>query len=160
MDTQFLDLRDDMPASVAAVVTHMLQNLIYLRLYSFLLCDMPHIGEAISLRPVPGVLYFICAIARSTFVCQSQVIKFWPLIVEIQSEAARVMMKLWRRTNFENCKALLDLWQPTSAHEDLAEEARQCLGAGPWNIEHTDGFSVFWTFRDVRSLSLEVFTRS
>lgn len=57
MDTQFLDLRDDMPASMAAVVTHMLQNMIYLRLYGFLLCDQSQIGEALSLRPVPGVLY-------------------------------------------------------------------------------------------------------
>lgn len=159
MDPEFLDVRDDMPASPAAIVTHMLQNLIYLRLYSCMLCEKPTIGEALSLRPVPGVLYFICAIARSTFVCQPRVVDYWPLISDFQAATASVVLQLWKLTHFENCKALLNLWKPTEGYEELAEEVRQCMGTGPWPIEHIDGFSVFWTFRDVRSLTLEVYMR-
>lgn len=155
MDPQFLDVRDDMPASPAAVVTHMLQNLVYLRLYSCLLCEKPYIGRALALRPVPGVLYFICAIVRSTFVCQPRVVDVWPLIVDIQAEAARITLQLWKLTRFENCKALLRLWDPANGFDELAAEARECAGTGPWSIEPIDGFSVFWTFRDVRSLGLE-----
>lgn len=160
MDPEYLDVRDDMPASPAAIVTHMLQNLIYLRLYSCILCEKPHIGGALSLRPVPGVLHFICAIARSTFVCQPRVIDYWPLIIDIQAATASMVLQLWKLTRFENCRALLNLWKPAAGYEKLAEEARECVGTGPWPIEPIDGFSVFWTFRDVRSLALEVYMRS
>jgi hypothetical protein len=34
-------------------------------------------------------------------------------------------------------------------------EVRDEIGPGPWNIDQTDGYSVFWTFRDLRSLHLQ-----
>lgn len=157
MDPEFLDVRDDMPASPAAIITHMLQNLIYLRLYSCMLCSKPQIGKALSLRPVPGVLHFICCIARSTFVCQPRIIDYWPLISDMQAAAATMVLQLWKMTHFENLKALLNLWKPATGYEELSEETRRCVGTGPWQIEPIDGFSVFWTFRDVRSLALEVY---
>lgn len=155
MHSEFLDVRDDMPASPAAVVTHMLQNLIYLRLYTYLLCEKPALGQILALRPVPGVLHFLCAIARSTFICQPQVFEYWPLVSDIQAAAAHVMLLFWDLTNSENCRALLNLWKPRPGHETLAQRAHEAAGEGPWTVEVIDGYSVFWTFRDLRSLILE-----
>ena len=155
MKSEFLDVRDDMPATPAAVVTHMLQNLIYLRLYSFILCQRPLLGRALALSPVPGVLHFICAIARSTFVCQPQILSLWPLVADIQAAAAKIMFDFWNLTKFENCRALLNLWRPSSSFQALAQTISECLYEGSGAVEFIDGYSVFWTFRDVRSLNLE-----
>ncbi|KAJ9644903.1 uncharacterized protein PV06_08806 [Exophiala oligosperma] len=161
MPSEFLDVRDDMPATPAAVITHMLQSLIYLRLYGYALIENPAVGREIGLRPVPGVLYFICAISRSIFVCQQQIVEHWSQLAQLQATAAETLLRFWELTNFENCRALLNLWDPLPGQfEFLKQTIRERIGPGPWTIELIDGYSVFWTFRDLRSLSLEVHMRS
>ncbi|KIW65369.1 hypothetical protein PV04_07635 [Phialophora macrospora] len=161
MPSEFLDVRDEMPASPAAIITHMLQSLIYLQFYGYVLCKKPELGLVLGLRPVPGVLHFICACSRSIFVCQQQIMEHWTLLHNVQAEAAQIMLDLWTLTKFENCRALLNLWEPPpNQFESLQVEVKKQLGSGPWAIEVIDGYSVFWTFRDVRSLSLEVHLRA
>jgi hypothetical protein len=161
MPSEFLDVRDEMPASPAAIITHMLQSLIYLHFYGYVLCNKPEVGLELGLRPVPGVLHFICACSRSIFVCQQQVVEHWTLLRNVQAVAARIMLDLWNLTKFENCRALLNLWEPPPGQfESLQMEVRNQLGTGPWATEVIDGYSVFWTFRDVRSLGLEVQLRA
>ncbi len=111
MPSEFLDVRDEMPATPAAIVTHMLQSLIYLHPYSYLISKKPALGLALGLRPVPGVLHFICACARSIFVCQRQILEHWTLLHDVQATAAQIMLDLWILTNSENCSALLNLWE-------------------------------------------------
>lgn len=161
MPSEFLDVRDEMPATPAAVITHMLQSVIYLRLYSYILVENPAIGRALGLRPVPGVLYFICAITRSIFVCQRQIVEHWSQLSQLQATAARILLGFWELTKFENCRALLNLWDPEPGQFELLKHTvRERIGPGPWTIELIDGYSVFWTFRDLRSLNLEVHMRS
>ena len=84
---------------------------------------------------------------------------YWPLVRDIQAVAAKTMLALWQLTRFENCRALLNLWEPDNEHAELAEEVRHCIGSGPWSVETVDGYSVFWTFRDVRTLCLDLLIR-
>lgn len=160
MPSEFLDVRDEMPATPAAIVTHMLQSLIYLQFYAYVLIENPAIGRELGLRPVPGVLYFICAIARSIFVCQRQIVEHWSHLAQLQATAARILLNFWELTKFENCRALLNLWDPPPGQFELLKHAiKERIGPGPWTIELIDGYSVFWTFRDLRSLALEVHMR-
>lgn len=160
MQSQYLDVRDEMPATPAATITHMLQTLVFLRVYQHLLYRNPSLGQAIGLRPVPGVVHFICALARSVFICPAVVVDHWPILADIQAVTVEVLLDMWRLTKAGNCRALLNLWKPAGPRFDgLARHVRNQIGHGPWDVEVIDGYSVFWMFRDLRSLSLEVHMR-
>lgn len=74
--------------------------------------------------------------------------------MDIQAQVARIMLQLWRQTGFENCRGILNLWEnPGDRFPDLAGEVGEVIGPGPWAIEEVDGYSVFWTFRDLRTLT-------
>ncbi|CAK7215127.1 hypothetical protein SBRCBS47491_002376 [Sporothrix bragantina] len=152
-----LDLRDELPATPESLVIHQLSSLVLLSLYSHILLDRPHIGRFVALRPVPGVLYFLCALARSVFICPRPVLDRWDLIVDIRATTARILLRLWHQTHFENCRAILDMWTDVEPrHEALAAHVRAEIGTGPWTVDEIDGYSVFWTFRDLRALTLEL----
>jgi hypothetical protein len=151
-----LDLRDGMPATPQSVVIHCLQNLLLLSFYSYVLDRPDTLGTLLALRPVPGVLYFLCALARTVFVCPREMLDRWALLADIQATTARIMLRLWHRTQFENCRAILNLWEDAHGRfHDLARQVRQEIGPGPWTVDEIDGYSVFWTFRDLRSLTIE-----
>ncbi|CAK7229812.1 hypothetical protein SCUCBS95973_007354 [Sporothrix curviconia] len=152
-----LDLRDELPATPESLVIHQLSNLVLLSLYQHVLLDRSSLGESIALRPVPGVLYFLCALARSVFICPRPVLDRWDLIVDIQAMTARILLQLWIHTHFENCRAILDMWTDVEPrHQGLAARVRAEIGTGPWTVDEIDGYSVFWTFRDLRTLTLEL----
>lgn len=160
MPSEYLDVRDEMPATPGAVVTHMLQSLVFLRIYDHLLCQEPALGQSLGLRPVPGVVHFLCVIARSVLTCPPQIVKHWPILDEVQASSAQTLLNIWQLTEAENCRALLNLWKPTPGRfDDLSREVRAKIGSGPWDVEVIDGYSVFWVFRDLRSLSLEMHMR-
>lgn len=156
LPSTLLDSRDEMPARPEAVVIHSLHNLVLLSLYTTIIDWQDTLGTLLALRPVPGVLHYICALARSVLICPREMPTHWALLLDIQAATARALLRLWHRTQFENIRGLLNLWD--DAHNlfpDLARLVREETGPGPWTIDETDGYSVFWTFRDLRSLHLE-----
>ncbi|CAK7222672.1 hypothetical protein SEUCBS140593_004980 [Sporothrix eucalyptigena] len=151
-----LDLRDELPATPESLVIHQLSSLVLLSLYSHIL-DNPELGRSVALRPVPGVLYFMCALARSVFICPRAVLDRWELVVDIRATTARILLRLWHQTRFENCRAILAMWTDIEPqHEALAAQIQREIGTGPWTVDEIDGYSVFWTFRDLRALTLEL----
>ncbi|KFY01716.1 hypothetical protein V490_00790 [Pseudogymnoascus sp. VKM F-3557] len=150
-----LDLRDEMPATPEAVVLHCLQNLMFLSFYAYVFERQESLGNMLLLRPVPGVMHFLCSLARSTFVCPQHVIDRWSWIAHSQAGVVRVMLRLWRISKFENCKAILNLWDDRGRFPGLVASMREEIGYGPWAPELSDGYTVYWTFRDLRSMSLE-----
>ncbi|KAK3939516.1 hypothetical protein QBC46DRAFT_342481 [Diplogelasinospora grovesii] len=156
LPSSLLDLRDEMPARPEAVVIHSLHNLVLLSFYATVLGRQDTLGNLLALGPVPGVLHYICALARSVLVCPREMVHQWALLSDIQAATARILLALWRLTQFENFRGLLNLWDDAlNRFPDQARCVRDEIGAGPWTIEQTDGYSVFWTFRDLRSLHLE-----
>lgn len=152
-----LDTRDDLPATPESVVIHCLSSLLLLSFYSYVLEHTDTLGALIALRPVPGVLLFLCALARSTFVCPQALLKRMSLLINIQAQTVRIMLRLWHQTGFENCRAILNMWEnPSNMFPHLAAEVQKEIGAGPWAIEEIDGYSVFWTFRDLRTLTTKL----
>lgn len=152
-----LDLRDELPATPESLVMHQLSSLVLLSLYSFILSRADTLGSLVALRPVPGVLYFMCALARSVFICPRAVLDRWDLIVDIRATTARIMLRLWHQTHFENCRAILDMWTDVEdRHAAFAAHVREEIGTGPWTVDEIDGYSVFWTYRDLRALTLEL----
>ncbi|ERS96903.1 hypothetical protein HMPREF1624_06229 [Sporothrix schenckii ATCC 58251] len=152
-----LDLRDELPATPESLVMHQLSSLVLLSLYSYILNRTDTLGGLIALRPVPGVLYFMCALARSVFICPRAVLDRWDLIVDIRATTARIMLQLWHQTHFENCRAILDMWTDVEErHAAFAAQVREEIGTGPWTVDEIDGYSVFWTYRDLRALTLEL----
>lgn len=136
---------------------HGLSNLLLLRLYSFILEHADTLGLSVALQPVPGVLIFTCVLARSSFICPPALLGRMSLLVDIQAQVARIMLQLWRQTGFENCRGILNLWDnPGDRFPALAQEIREVIGPGPWAIEEVDGYSVFWTFRDLRTLTTKL----
>lgn len=150
-----VDLRDEMPATPESVVLHCLQNLLFLSFYAYVFDRQETLGNMLSLRPIPGVMYFLCALARTILICRRDIVARWKLISDAQVQTVRAMLRLWRVSQFENCKAILSLWDDHGENPDLVAHVRDEIGPGPWPMEQSDGYSVFWTFRDLRSLSLE-----
>ena len=149
-----LDTRDELPATPESVVIHCFSSLLLLSLYSYILSHADSLGTALALRPVPGVLLFLCTLARSTFICPRRLLDHMPLLVSAQAQTARLMLRLWQQTGFENCRGILNLWEdPGGRFAELAGRVRGEIGGGPWSVEEIDGYSVFWTFRDLRTLT-------
>ncbi|OIW25686.1 hypothetical protein CONLIGDRAFT_502615 [Coniochaeta ligniaria NRRL 30616] len=156
LPSSLLDLRDEMPARPEAVVIHSLHNLVLLSFYATVLKWQDTLGKLLALAPVPGVLHYICALARSVLICPREMANQWALLSDIQAATARILLDLWRLTRFENFRGMLNLWDDAlNRFPDLTRCVREEIGPGPWTIEQTDGYSVFWTFRDLRSLHLE-----
>lgn len=154
LEPSLLDTRDDLPATPKSVVIHCLSSLLLLSFYSYVLERTDTLGRLIALRPVPGVLLFLCTLARSTFICPRQLLDRMSLLVSIQAQTARIMLRLWHQTGFENFRAILNLWEnPGGRFPDLARQVREEIGFGPWAVDEIDGYSVFWTFRDLRTLT-------
>lgn len=156
LPTSLLDLRDEMPARPEAITIHSLHNLVILKFYATVLSRQDTLGTMLALRPVPGVLHYICSLVRSVFICPREILIHWSLLSDIQAATACIVLQLWHRTQFENFQGLLNLWDDAlGRYPELAQEVRNEIGPGPWNIDQTDGYSVFWTFRDLRSLHLQ-----
>jgi hypothetical protein len=156
LPSTLLDLRDEMPARPEAVIIHSHHNLVLLSFYATVIENQDTLGKLLALRPMPGVLHYICSLIRSVFICPSEMIPHWVLLSDIQAATARIALQLWRQTKFENFCGLLNLWDDTlERFPKLTQEVREEIGTGPWTIDQTDGYSVFWTFRDLRSLHLE-----
>ena len=152
-----VDLRDEMPATPESVVMHCLQNLLFLSFYAYLFDRQDTLGNMLSLRPEPGVMFFLCALARTLLICRRDIVARWKLIADAQAQTVRVMLRLWRVSQFENCRAILSLWDDHGEYPELVAHVRDEIGPGPWPMEFSDGYSVFWTFRDLRSLALEFY---
>jgi hypothetical protein len=157
LPASLVDLRDEMPATPESVVIHCLQNLLFLSFYAYVFDRQETLGNMLSLRPIPGVMYFLCALARTVLTCSPDIVARWKLIGDAQVETVRAMLRLWRVSQFENCKAILGLWKDHGENPDLVARVRDGIGPGPWPTELSDGYSVFWTFRDLRSLALEFY---
>lgn len=156
LPSYLLDLRDEIPARPKAVAIHSLHNLVILSFYATVLDRPDTLGTLLALRPVPGVLHYICSLARSVFICPPEMLVHWALFSDIQATTARIILRLWHQTQFENFRGLLNLWDDAlNRFPELAQQVRDEIGPGPWTIDQTDGYSVFWTFRDLRSLHLE-----
>lgn len=156
LPSTLLDLRDELPARPEAVVIHSLHNLVLLSFYATVLGWQDTLAKMLALAPVPGVLHYICALARSVLICPREMAYQWALLSDIQAATARILLDLWRLTRFENFRGMLNLWDDApNRFPDLAREVLEEIGTGPWTIEQTDGYSVFWTFRDLRTLHLE-----
>ncbi|GJN80870.1 hypothetical protein PLIIFM63780_004400 [Purpureocillium lilacinum] len=154
LPTTLLDGRDDLPATPQSVLMHCLSSMLLLSFYSDVLEHADTLGVQMALRPVPGVLLFLCALARSTFICPRNLLDRWALLLHMQAATVRIMLRLWRQTGFENCRALCNLWEDShNLFPDLKQQVREEIGTGPWTIEEIDGYSVFWTFRDLRTLA-------
>jgi hypothetical protein len=156
LPSSLLDLRDEMPARPEAITIHSLHNLVMLSFYATVLGRQNTLGKLLALRPVPGVLHYICSLVRSVFICPREMLIHWAILSDIQATTAHIILQLWRQTQFENFRGLLNLWDDAlDRYPELAREVREEIGSGPWTIDQTDGYSVFWTFRDLRSLHLE-----
>ncbi|KAF4961108.1 hypothetical protein FSARC_10272 [Fusarium sarcochroum] len=148
-----LDTRDELPATAQSIVIHCFSSTLLLSLYSYILDRLDTLGALLALKPIPGVLLFMCILARSTFICPRELLDRWAILPDMQAATARIMLRLWHQTGFENCRAIINLWTDSlDRFPELSRHVRNEIGPGPWPIDEIDGYSVFWTFRDLRSL--------
>lgn len=66
------------------------------------------------------------------------------------------MLSILQVSESDNCKAVLGKWQDFYGEfSQLYAKVQKAIGDPPWIVEKMDGYSVFWTFRDMRSLHIE-----
>jgi hypothetical protein len=138
-----VDLRNEMPTTPESVMMHCLQNLLFLSFYAYVFDRQDTLGNMLSLRPIPGVMYFLCVLARTVLICRRDIVARWKLIADAQVQTVRAMLRLWRISQFENCKAILSLWDDYGENPELAAHVRDEIGPRPWAMEFSDGYSMF-----------------
>lgn len=150
-----IDLRDEMPGLAPSRIIHVLFNTVYMDFYLFILRNKV-LQPSLHLKPVPAVLHFIRALGDSVFKCSVEVVDGWYLLSACKAHVAELMLALLEISESDNCRAVLDKWDDFYGEfPELYNKVQKAIGKKPWIVEKMDGYSVFWTFRDIRALHIE-----
>lgn len=148
-------VKDELIAPNEAVILHVLHNTATLALYNHALKNRKTYGHQIAVAPVPGLLQFCAGMAKSTFKCGGHLYHRWPILRQLQVLNAEYMLALYESTEYEFCKRALSWWIDDQVDPPLFKRVKDLLGDTDW-AEHSDGAVVFWVYRDVRSMSIDV----
>lgn len=151
--SDLIDLRDDIPGNPFGRILHIMVNTINFDFYLRIIKD-PNLQRHMQLRPIPGVFHFMLAMAKTAFLYGNNVTEKWNLLVQCRAKLVPMVLELYEISDLENCKEVLSLWTDSDFAE-LHETVDNIIGDPPWMIEKHSGYSVFWVFRDMRSLHVE-----
>jgi hypothetical protein len=147
-------VKDELIAPSGAMLLHMLHNTVLLTLYYHAIKN-PIYGNILSIVAIPGVLQFMGGMAKSTLKFGVQVAHKWPILRQCQVLTAQFMLDLYHVTEFQYCKVALSYWIDDTVSPELFRQVKQLLGDINYS-ENSDGSVVFWLFRDIRSISLDM----
>ena len=147
-------VKDELIAPSGAMLLHMLHNTVLLTLYYHAIKN-PIYGNILSIVAIPGVLQFMGGMAKSTLKFGVQVAHKWPILRQCQVLTAQFMLDLYHVTEFQYCKVALSYWIDDTVSPELFRQIKQLLGDIDYS-ENSDGSVVFWLFRDIRSISLDM----
>jgi hypothetical protein len=148
-------VKDELIATDGALVLHILSNTVLILLYGHALSNPSSFGKLHCLQPVPGVLQFLSGMAKSSFINGPQVQEKWPNIYQCLALTARIMLNMYKEFDFEYAKIALSFWKDDQTDPTLYNDVQQALDHQDWS-DDADGATVYWVYRDCRSMSLNL----
>jgi hypothetical protein len=152
---QLTVVKDELIATPGAIILHVLHNTLLLVYYCRGIRHKEIYGRMLSIHPVPGLLQFLCGMASSSFKCRPEIIRLWPALKDCLLLTARLVVELYKETEYENCKISLSFFKEAEEDSALYAEIQELLGNDDWASKDEDGAALYWVVRDIRSMSLQ-----
>lgn len=158
-------VKDTLLATPEAFILHILHNMLMITYYTRAVTN-PEYGEMTSLTAVPGLYHFISGMAISNFRVTEQIAGRWSVVADCQIYTSKLLLQLYNVMEFDTFTFTLQFYsrRPNSNFEELEyitidNEVQDFLNSNAIRDrdDDFDGAVVFWVFRDVRSMSLQLY---
>lgn len=164
LSNDLIVVRDTLLSTPEAFILHILHNMLMIAYYKFAVTK-PQVGEMALVFPVPGLYHFIYGMAISNFRVTQQIVGRWSIIADTQIFTAKCLTEMYNVMEFDNFTFALKFYnrRPNSNYNNLQcmaidEQAQKIADKAHVNRDDDfDGHVVFWVFRDVRSMSLQMY---
>lgn len=159
-------ITDALLASPEAFILHVLHNTLLTFYYTKLVLHEDSYGLMVSLSAVPGLYNFISGMARSNFVVKESIVTRWSITVDCQTSMAKQLLVLNNVMDFHDFKmALLHFNKHQNVsnktlQDETYERVQKLLQERNITLDtevDVDGSKLYWTFRDVRSMTLQIY---
>lgn len=159
-------LEDDLLATPEAFLLHVLHNTLLIEFYYNAVKNRDTFGKMNSIFGVPGLYRFIAGMAKSNFKVQHGLVGRWSIISGCQLHNAKRLLDLYEIMEYELFVPSLKYYKKasniydTEYQEKVYSQVQQLVkNEGYYNEQpdDSDGPSIFWGFRDVRSMSLQTY---
>lgn len=159
-------IEDDLLATPEAFLLHVLHNTLLTEFYYNAVKNRSTFGKMSSIFAVPGLYRFVSGMAKSNFKVNHGLVGRWSIIAGCQLHNAKRLLDLFGIMEYELFIPSLKYYKRATNVYDL-EYQEQIYGkvqdliknASYYkeNNDDTDGPSIFWGFRDIRSMSLQTY---
>ncbi|EGV63052.1 hypothetical protein CANTEDRAFT_134891 [Yamadazyma tenuis ATCC 10573] len=158
-------VKDKLLSTPEAFILHILHNMLMIAYYSLAVTQW-EFGNMTSIMAVPGLYHFISGMAISNFRVRDEIVGRWCIIADSQIYTAKLLVQLYRVMEFDTFTFALQFYtyRPNisfTAHEssDIDRNVKELLDNASVRErdDDFDGAVVFWVFRDVRSMSLQMY---
>lgn len=159
-------LEDDLLATPEAFLLHVLHNTLLTEFYYNAVKNRDTFGRMNSIFAVPGLYRFIAGMAKSNFKVQHGLVGRWSIIGGCQLHNAKRLLDLYEIMEYELFIPSLNYYKKVSNIYDLefqdkvySQVQQMIKNEGYYNEQpdDSDGPSIFWGFRDIRSMSLQTY---
>lgn len=157
-------VKDTLLSTPEAFILHILHNMLMIAYYTYAV-TVPEIGEMTSIMPVPGLYHFISGMAISNFRVTEEIVGRWSIIADSQILTAKLLIQLYNVMEFDTFTFTLQFYtrrQNTNFnvidYSEVDEQVKKIIANSVRDRDDDfDGAVVFWVFRDVRSMSLQLY---
>lgn len=157
-------VRDTLLSTPEAFLLHILHNMLMINYYTLMVEDK-YLGSMTSISAVPGLYHFISGMAISNFRVTVELVNRWSIIADCQILTAKLLLRLYNEMEFETFRFSLQFYTSRKNTNFDPEEYKMVDDHVNKFLESSqlkrdddfDGAVVFWVFRDVRSMSLQLY---
>ncbi|CUM57577.1 uncharacterized protein AC631_05653 [Debaryomyces fabryi] len=159
-------VEDDLLATPEAFFLHVIHNTLLIEFYSNALRYKNKFGKMNSIFAVPGLYQFIAGMAKSNFRLNEGLVGRWSLIANCQLHTAKLLLGLYEVMEFEEFILALRFYKKSTNvfdyefQDHIFSQVQKLLtknSSYKLSDDDKDGPKVFWVFRDVRSMSLQLY---
>lgn len=158
-------VKDTLLATPEAFILHILHDMLMITYYTRAVTN-PEYGEMTSILAVPGLYHFISGMAISNFRVTEEIAGRWSVISDCQIYTAKLLLQLYNVMEFDTFTFTLQFYnrRSNSNFDELESTSidnavKDFLNSNAVRDrdDDFDGAVVFWVFRDVRSMSLQLY---
>ena len=158
---------DTLLSTPEAFMLHILHDILMIAYYKFAVKNDNGFGDMTSISAVPGLYHFISGVAISNLRVTEEIAGKWSIIADLQILTAKYLLELFQAMEFSTFSFTLQYYNrrentnfDLQTCREVDEQVRQFLETSQQIRDRTDdfdGYVVFWVFRDIRSMSLQLY---
>ncbi|CDK29254.1 unnamed protein product [Kuraishia capsulata CBS 1993] len=162
LTTDLYVIRDELLATPEAFLLHVLHNTLMVAFYATAVIRGGEYGSNLSIFAVPGLYTFIAGMAKSSFKLSPSMVCRWSIVADCQILTANYLLDLYQEMEFEKFRETLSYFKINGIMNQRKAHAVKAqidalLQGETFVDDESDGSPVFWVFRDIRSMTLELY---